>query len=117
MVLEALLIYLAVSLGSLYLLWIFYLAVMNLKRVRDDGKLHGIAFALGMPVLIVGLILDTFVNCVVMTVVFLEFPKETLGTSRLKRHWETAPDSWRGKFSRRFSNILLDEFDDGDHLD
>lgn len=113
----SLLIYFAVSLGSLYLLWIFYLAVMNLKRVRDEGKLHGIAYALGLPILYVGLLLDVFVNWVLMTVVFLEFPKETLVTSRLKRHWKTAPNSWRGKFARKFSNIMLDEFDDGDHLD
>jgi len=117
MFLEALLVYLAISIGSMYLLWIFYLAVMNIKRVYDAGKLHGFAFVLGAPVLLIGLALDTFVNWVVMTVVFLEFPKEMLVTSRLKRHWETAPKSWRGKFARRFSNILLDEFDDGDHLD
>jgi hypothetical protein len=116
MILEAILIYLAVSLGSLYLLWIFYLAVMNIKRVRDAGKLHGTAFALGMPILIIGLILDTFVNWVFMTLVFLEIPKETLVTSRLQRWWRTAPTSWRGKLARKFSNIMLDEFDDGDHL-
>lgn len=117
MILEAFLIYFAVSFGSLYLLWIFYLAVMNLKRVKDAGKLNGIAYGFGMPILIAGLILDTFVNWVLMTLVFLEFPQEALVTSRLQRWWRTAPDSWRGKLARQFSKIMLDEFDDGDHLD
>lgn len=108
--------YPVVAFGLLYALWVFYLAVMSLKRANDAGKLHKLALVLGLPVLIIGLLLDTIVNWVVMTVVFLELPKEALVTSRLQRHWRTDPDSWRGKLARKFSNILLDEFDDGDHL-
>jgi len=37
--------------GSMYVLWVFYLAVMNLKRARDAGTLTKPALVLGMPVL------------------------------------------------------------------
>jgi hypothetical protein len=90
---------------------------MNLKRAQDNDKLHKVALVMGLSVLVIGLLLDTFVNWFVMTVVLLEFPKEALVTSRLQRHWRENPNSWRGKFSRTFSKILLDEFDDGNHLD
>jgi hypothetical protein len=59
---------------------------MNLKRAQDNDKLHKVALVMGLPVLVIGLLLDTFVNWFVMTVVLLEFPKEALVTSRLQRH-------------------------------
>ena len=39
------------GLGSTYALWIFYLAVMNLKRAKDSDLLTKTAMALGYPVL------------------------------------------------------------------
>jgi hypothetical protein len=98
-----------------YLLWIFYLAVMNLKQAQDNGKLSILAYALGVPVLKVGLILDVIVNVLVMTVLLLELPKEWLVTTRLKRH-NRAGKGWRYHFAQ-WCEQFLDPFDpSGDHI-
>ena len=106
--------YIAASFVILYALWIFYIAVMNLKRVKDAGKLNTFAKILGYPVLFVGIVLDIIANVFVMTVILLELPKEPLVTSRLKRHNRTG--GWRKKVVQ-FLEPILDPFDpSGDHV-
>ena len=74
------------------MLWEDYLAVMNIKRVRDMGLAGGayslskLARALGAYVLIRGYMLDMFVNVIHMTILLWEWPKELTVTSRLHRH-------------------------------
>lgn len=94
----------------IYVLWIFYLAVMALKRARDEKVLSTPALILGTPVLWIGLALDVLANVLVMTILLLEFPKEALVTSRLKRHILTGT-GWRYTFSKWFCENLLDTFD------
>lgn len=104
-----------IGFGSIYTLWIFYLAVMNLKRTRDAGLLTKTAMALGYPVLFVGYILDCFVNVTVMTILLLELPKETTVTARLKRHNDNS-SGWR-KSVAIWAEPLLDPFDpSGNHI-
>lgn len=99
---------------SFYALWVFYLAVMNLKRVKDAGNLPKIALVLGTPVLIAGWILDFVLNVTVMTVVLLELPREKTISERLHRHNRT--DGWRKKVAQWFEP-LLDPFDpSGNHI-
>ena len=106
--------YIASSALGFYILWVFYLAVMNLKRVKDAGLLSKTAMALGYPVLIVGYLLDCFVNVVVMTLLLLELPRETTVTSRLKRH--NKGTGWR-KAIAAWAEPLLDPYDpSGDHV-
>lgn len=93
-----------------YALWVFYLAVMNLKRVKDAGKLGKVALAFGTPVLIVGLVLDLLVNVLVMSIIMLELPQETTVTARLKRH-KRESTGWRLKVTNWFASELLDQFD------
>jgi hypothetical protein len=103
-----------IGLGSTYALWIFYLAVMNLKRAKDASLLTKTAMVLGYPVLIVGYLLDFFVNVFVMTPLLLELPQETTVTSRLSRHnkgtgWRKAVAAW--------AEPLLDPYDPkGKHI-
>ena len=104
-----------VGLGSTYLLWIFFLAVMSLKRAKDAGQLTTAAKALGYPVLIVGYALDCFVNTTVMTLLLLEIPEETTVTSRLSRHLNHG-EGWR-KAVAVWAAPLLDPYDpSGRHL-
>ena len=104
-----------IGLGNTYALWIFYLAVMNLKRAKDAGQLTTTAKALGYPVLIVGYLLDCFVNFTVMTVLLLELPQETTVTSRLSRHLNEG-EGWR-KAIAAWAAPLLNPFDpSGRHL-
>lgn len=106
---------LLIGLGSTYALWIFYLAVMNLKRAKDAGLLSTTAKVLGYPVLIVGYLLDCFVNFTVMTILLLEIPRETTVTARLSRHNETST-GWR-KAVALWAEPLLDPYDpSGNHI-
>ena len=108
-------LYILVGFAVTYALWIFYLAVMNLSKAKRAGKLNKTALVLGMPVLWVGLVLDLLVNVFVMTILFLEPPKELLVTSRLKRHNRTGK-GWRQKLAAWFEPIL-DPYDPtGDHI-
>ncbi len=104
-----------IGFGSSYVLWIFYLAVMNLKIDKNAGLLTTTAKVLGYPVLLVGYILDCFVNTTVMTLVLLEIPQETTVTARLKRHNRNST-GWR-KAVAVWAEPLLDPFDpSGNHI-
>ena len=104
-----------ISLGSSYALWVFYLAVMSLKRAKDAGLLTKTAMALGYPVLVVGYILDFWVNITVMTLLLMEFPRETTVTARLKRH-NNQSTGWR-KSVALWAEPLLDPYDpSGNHI-
>lgn len=94
-----------------YLTWIFYLAVMSLKRERTN--LSRTAVYLAMPVLILGYVMDVIFNMTVGMVIFLEPPHELLFTSRCKR-W-LSQKTWEGSLARWFCRNLLDPFDDGGH--
>tara|TARA_R110000772_G_scaffold44050_1_gene101409 strand:- start:143 stop:484 length:342 start_codon:yes stop_codon:yes gene_type:complete len=111
----AIAIYLLASFIAFYLLWIFYLAVMNLKRVQDTVGLNKTCLYLGMPVLVIGLVLDLVVNTFVMSVILLEMPEETTVTARLKRH-KIESTGYRLKVVEWFETVL-DAFDpSGDHV-
>jgi hypothetical protein len=100
--------------GLFYTLWILYLAVMNLKRVRNLGLLHPVVKFLGYPILAVGIFLDVFLNIFVLTVLFLDPPKDLTISGRLSRYLKNP--SWRTKVAKPFE-YLLDPFDpDGDHI-
>lgn len=100
---------------ALYLLWPFYLAVMNLKRARDNKQLSKVAIVLGAPILYSGWVLDVAVNWFVMTVILVELPREATVTARLKRHKHS--DDFRGAVSRWFAYHLLDPYDpSGRHI-
>ena len=104
-----------ILMSALWLLWIFFLAVMNLKRAKEAGKLSRPALIFGTPVLWVGYVLDAFVNVTLMTIVLFEFPQEMLVTDRLARHHKTST-GWRLKVVLWFEP-LLDPYDpSGDHI-
>lgn len=105
----------AAAFGLAYLLWVFYIAVMNIKRVSDAGKLTPFAKALAMPVALMGITVDIAANWLVFTVVLLELPKETTVTARLKRHHRES-GGWRLAVVL-FLEPILDPFDpSGDHV-
>lgn len=108
-------IYLAVTLATVYALFVFYAAVMNIKRVHEMGKLNPLGKALGYPTLLIGYTLDVIVNLLVMTVVMLELPREWTVTARLKRH-NLESTGWR-LVVVKFLEPVLDPLDpSGDHV-
>lgn len=76
------------------MLYADYAAVMNFKRVREDGKagrgpgLTRLQTVCGSYILARGYLLDFFVNTVHMTVRLRELPRELTVTHRLRRHIE-----------------------------
>jgi hypothetical protein len=110
----SLLDYLLFALAITYGLYVFYAAVMNLKRVRDAGKLTVVGKVLGYPTLLIGYTLDVLCNVFVMTLVLLELPRETTVTARLKRHQRST--GWRLSVVK-FLEPVLDPLDpSGDHI-
>jgi len=106
---------LALAFLTVYALWVFYLAVMNLKRANDAGKLSKPAKFFGTPVLVIGYVLD-FVSNLIFTLPFLDFPRETTVTARLKRY-AAGPDGWRKRAALWFADDMLDDFDpSGRHI-
>ena len=105
-----------VALLSIYVLWIFYLAVMGLQRARDAGTLTRTAYVLGLPILYAGLLIDFIVNVIVLTVIFLDLPREWLVTARLTRYAKGGM-GWRRLMALWFAANLLDTFDpSGKHI-
>lgn len=102
-------------LWGLYLLWIFFLAVMNLKRAKEAGQLSRTAKFFGYPVVWVGYLLDAFVNFTLMTLIMGEFPKEMLVTDRLARHHKEST-GWRLAIVLWFEPLLDPYAPSGDHV-
>jgi hypothetical protein len=98
------------AVSSLYLLWVMYLAVMSLARARDAGTLSRTALILGYPLFIVGVAFNIAVNWIVLSVVFLELPRETMFTSRVTRHC-LGGKGWRKRIACWICHDLLDAFD------
>lgn len=112
-----LLYFLAFTVVGFYALWILYLAVMNLSRVKKLGLLNRTHIILGTPILVVGYLIDFLLNVIVLTPLLFELPRETTVTARLKR-LNRAPDTgpWRMKVVKFFEPIV-DPFDpSGDHI-
>lgn len=94
-----------------WLLWVFYVAVMRLKQVREAGHLTTAMKAFGYPLLIVGLVLDVAVNVVLGSLILLEFPKEWTLSARLWRWSNEADGGWRRKLATAVRVGLLDNID------
>lgn len=107
--------YILSALAVTYGLYVFYCAVMNIKRVRDMGKLTKLGMAFGYPTLLIGLVLDFLCNTFVMTVLFLELPHEYTVTSRLKRH-NNSNNGWRTSLARWFEPVLDPLDPSGNHI-
>lgn len=103
--------------AALYLLWLFYLAVTNLYRAKKAGTISTPALVMGYPILIAGALLDLLVNVAIMSIIFMEPPRELLVTQRLCRHIKDS-SGWRGQLAYWICHNLLNAFDpSGDHCD
>lgn len=95
-------------------LLVYYWAIMNLKRVRDDGKKGGpglspAAVRIGTRTLIRGYVYDFLVNAVHMTWRLKELPRELTVTRRLRRHIES--NTKYAAYCLEMRTQLLDGFD------
>lgn len=102
------------ALADFYLLWVLYLAVMNLKRAQMNGTLNLQTKILGYPLVWFAYFIDFTCNLII-SVVLLDFPRETTVTEHLKR-MKATQTGWRLSIAKWFETIL-DQFDpSGDHI-
>lgn len=102
---------------TLYTLWFFYLAVMNLKRAKDAGTMTPVAKFLAYGIVLPGAILDVVVN-VLATIPFWDIPKEWTLSQRLSRYYVEGSDNWRSKAAEYIARNFLNTFDpSGQHID
>lgn len=103
----------AIVIGWIYLImittWLFYLALMNIKR--NWKKISWpVRILAAVPIAIVGIIIDVVMNLVVGTLFFVELPHEWVFTDRVKRH-KAESWNWRNRLAHWFCNNILDPFD------
>lgn len=99
--------------GLLYITWVLFLAVMNIKNAKDAGILPKATYIIAYPMYLVALGFDFILN-MASSIIFLEFPRELLLTSRCERHLAEY-DGWRFKLAKTICVYLLDPFERGGH--
>lgn len=98
----------------LYILWIFYLAVMNLYRANKEQRLTGFIMVLGYITIGIGAFIDVFVNITIASIVFLDRPRTWMLTKRLALYQKG--EGWRKTLSLWICANLLNKFDpSGNH--
>ena len=98
------------TLAFVWIFWGLYVLVMGLYRAKLAGRLNHYVYALALPYLALGVLVDVVANVTLFSVVFLELPHELLVTKRLVRHMR-AGAGWRYRVARAICTKLLDVFD------
>ncbi len=110
---------LLVSFLAMYVCWVLYLAIMNLKRARDAGTLSTAALVLGYPLLFVGYALDIGLNLTLYSVILWECPRRGEWTiSARTQRWFHAPECHQNRVAIWIAvNLLNGGYDPaGDHI-
>ena len=104
-------VWVGVSLTLFISTFLFFVALMKMREVQDHiFLLHWSVRWTCYLILFVGLILDTLLNWIVLTVAFLEIPHEFLSTSRVIRH-KYHSTHWRQDMALWFCQHWLTPFD------
>jgi len=89
--------------------WVFYLAVMNLRRNKANMT-PMVLYCFGYPMLWIGLVLDLVFNIIFGTLLLLQLPAQLLMTSRLNQTLNDKYTDWRDRNSNWFARNFLDPF-------
>lgn len=101
---------------ALWLLWIAFVAIMHLRRVRQRWGLTGAQKVFGYPLLVIGYVLDVVMRLTVFAALFLRHPRLETVSEMLER--EVAGSGWRARQARWWREELLADFDlTGSHGD
>ena len=103
-------LYITYALLAFWLLWVLFLATMNLAQSKAEGKLKGFALWAGYTVLAVGLLVDLVVQITVATVLWLELPREWTVSGRVERLCREG-HGYRLTMAMWFRRVLLAPFD------
>lgn len=99
----------------LYGLWLLYVLVMGFYRAWLARRLTRTAFALALPALVIGYLVDWLANWTLAALWFRQWPQRPreLVTDRLSRYIAT-PAGWRSVHAAWICTTLLDYFDPHD---
>jgi hypothetical protein len=102
---------------TLWALWVLYIAMMNIKRVAASQPMPIRVKMLVYPTMAIFEVVELFANVVILTVLFLDWPREKHVSDRLRRYWRRpAKYGWR-LYIVRFLKPMLDPFDpSGPHI-
>jgi hypothetical protein len=95
---------------SLYVFYIFYLAIMSLYRAKLDKTITRTSLVIGYPILAVGAFIDLAMNVTLFSLIFWEIPHEWLLTKRMQRYIKIGI-GWRFKVANWICRNLLNTFD------
>ena len=93
----------------LWMFWGIYVMVMGFYRAHLAKKLSATAVAFALPFLVLGYAMDALANLTFASILFLEFPREWLVTTRLTRLMKGV--GWRAEIAKWICANLLDIFD------
>ena len=97
---------------SLYVMWVLYLAVMNLQRVYLAGGLNKYVYALAVPMVIAAFTLDILLNVFIASFVFWQRPHyKRLTMSARMDDLIVNGDGWRKNRALFTVAYLLQPFD------
>lgn len=100
----------AIGLGAIYLLWVFFLAVMQIRDARDRGSLTPWGIRFGYMVLVPGYLLDFLVQVTIAIPLFWGLPRELTVSARVKRLVATGT-GWPRRCAMWFRTHMLKPFD------
>jgi len=105
------------ALGTLWALWVLYIAMMNIKRVAATQPMPIRVKMLVYPTMAVFEAVEFVANVIVLTVLFVDWPREIRVSDRLRRYWQRpARYGWRLHVVK-FIKPMLDPFDPaGPHI-
>jgi len=105
------LIWLATSVTLFVSTFVCFVAIMKMREIKDEiFSLHWSVRWCCFLILAIGLVLDTLLNWIVLTVAFVELPHEFLSTSRVVRH-KFHSTHWRNYMALWFCAHWLIPFD------
>ena len=99
------------SIGCMYVLWIFFLAYASLHAAW--ALLPVTTRILGVPVVVIGFVVDVAFNLTLGTVIFLELPHEATLSQRVSRLKRGV--FWRASLATWICEALLDPFEARGH--
>lgn len=92
--------------------FIFFVAIMKMREVQSEiFRLHWSVRWVCFLILFIGLVLDTLLNVFVLTIAFVELPREFLSTARVIRHKHYSTH-WRQDMALWFCKNWLTPFDE-----
>lgn len=102
--------YIVIGIAAFWVLWVLFLAVMNLNEAKIAGTLSRAVLAPAYLTLWIGLLVDFIVQVTFASVLWLELPREATVSARVARLIKSG-HGYRHDLAVWFRDNLLKPFD------